>query len=45
MKSCQQPDFEIIRFQYEEIMAPSGEMGQSGGSIVDEDVDFDSGQF
>lgn len=46
MKKFQQPDFEIIRFEYEDVMVlPSGEMGQGGDTIPDAGDDFDQGQF
>lgn len=41
MEKFQQPDFEIIRFEYEDIMTISnGEMANEGDHFPNEDDDF-----
>lgn len=45
MKSFQQPDFEVIKFEYEDIMRPSGQMGNEG-NIYDQEDDYNNrGRF
>lgn len=40
MKSFQQPDFEVIKFEYEDIMRPSIPELPNEGGIFNEDDDY-----